>query len=1071
MRKATFKKGTSPDPTARCRKVFTLSQALSFLFFLPILFPHIGGEIHAQQISLNRIDQMPDFPAPYQMRDWKQVTIDYDEYVFDFSKTGEHLPLLFWRNNTVNYPEDVSFGLHTVVGTNAPTSGEAINVLPALIGATLAGIDKSNQNGYNWVRMAREFFNNRPEENVYLNHPSTESGNDWWYATMPSVFFYQLYDLYPDTDDFDYQLRSVAIQWLTAIETMGGSATPWTVPFMDYRGWYLSTMTPFTGGVKEPEAAGALAWMLYHAYKETGEDRYRLGAEWAMEFLNAYPSNPSYELQLLYGTYIAAKMNAELGTDYDVEKMLNWTFDVGPLRQWGSVVGTWGELDVSGLIGEVNGSNDYAFSMNTFQQAGALLPLLRYDERFADALGKWMLNAANASRLFYTEYLPLFKQDSDEWATVHDPQSLLAHEALRQNNFGASPYATGDAIAGGWGATNLTLYSSSHVGMFGGIIDTTDVEGILKLDLLKTDFFRDEAFPTYLVYNPYDVPQSVTLDVGAESVSLYETTTNAFLASGVSGELQMSVPALSSYIVVYTPAGGTVTYEYDRMLVDGVIVDYMSGQVVANYPPRIKGLAAATELIVLEGSTQIYATATDRDGDDLTYIWSADGGELSGDGPEVTWTAPGTAGTYTIQMQVNDGTGDPVTGEIMIIVAEFVNTAPVISEMKAEPRKIDRGGTSAIECLATDEDNDDNELTFAWASQAGTVEGDGPAVEWTAPQTEGNYYITCLVSDPDGAEATDSIDVSVRDLSVTQTGNLILHLPFNGNSNDASGNNHAVTPDGPVPATDRLGVAEGAYRFDGINDFMRVANSAPLNFPDAVTLNFWITFERFYEREQYPISHGSWNNRWKISLSNNKIRWTINTTGGITDIDSETTVERLQWYNVTALYSGADMELYIDGRLEAFKYWSGSINPSPVDLTIGQIVPDNNQYNYNGRLDDIRLYDYALPYEEILQLSQMNTSAGDDGRADLPRHTQLHQNYPNPFNPSTVITFDLKEAAEVSIRIYTMLGQEVGNLLQGSMNAGSHSVQFDASTLSSGMYMYRLDAGAFVQTRKMILLK
>ncbi|TVQ15588.1 MAG: T9SS C-terminal target domain-containing protein [Balneolaceae bacterium] len=1059
---------TSQDSATPTRMVLTLTSILAFQFLL--LFPLFSAGINAQQISINRINQMPDFPAPYLMRDWKQVTIDYDEYVFDFTKTGEHLPLIFWRNNTVNYPGDVSFGLHTVVGTNSPTSGEAINVIPALIGATLAGIDKSNQNGYNWVRMAREFFNNRPEENVYLNHPSTESGNDWWYATMPSVFFYQLYDLYPDTDDFDYQLRSVASQWLTAIETMGGSAAPWTVPFMDYRGWYLSTMTPFIGGVKEPEAAGALAWMLYHAYKETGEVRYRMGAEWAMEFLNAYPSNPSYELQLLYGTYIAAKMNAELGTAYDVEKMLNWTFDIGPLRKWGSVVGTWGGLDVSGLIGEVNGSNDYAFKMNTFQQAGALLPLLRYDDRFANALGKWMLNAANASRLFYTEYLPLFKQDSDEWATVHDPNTMMGHEARRQNHFGASPYAMGDAIAGGWGATNLTLYSSSHVGIFGSIIETTDVEGILKLDLLKTDFFRDEAYPTYLVYNPYDSDQTVTIDAGNSSISLYETTTNTFLASGVSGEVQLTVPALSSYIVVYTPAGGTVTYEYDRMLVNGVIVDYMSGQGVSNYPPRIKSLAAAATTVVLNDSTRIYMTAADRDGDNLTYNWTADGGVITGEGPDVKWTAPGETGTYTIQSEVSDGTGDPVTGQIQITVAEKINAAPVISGMTAEPRKIDLGGTSTIECMATDDDDEDADLAYEWSAGDGSLDGTGPVVEWTAPQNEGNYYITCLVSDPEGAGATDSIAVSVRDLSVTQTGNLVLYLPFNGNAADESGNNHAVSMDGPVLTTDRFDAAGRAYRFDGINDYMRVANTAPLNFSNAVTINFWITFAQFYNREQFPISHGSWDKRWKVSLSNNKIRWTINTSGGITDIDSETTVERNRWYNVTAWYSGADMELYIDGKLEAFKYWSGAINPSPVDLTIGQIVPNNNQYNFNGKIDDIRLYDYALPYDEILRLASVTTSV-EDGRNELPQKTHLYQNYPNPFNPATMISFDLKDAGDVSIRVYNMLGQEVGNLVQARMSAGSYSIPFDASALASGLYIYRLKTGNFVHSRKMVLIK
>ena len=125
-----------------------------------------------------------------------------------------------------------------------PSSGEAINVLPAVIGATLVGIDKANQNGYDWVKMCREYFNNRPEQNVYKNHPVDDTYDDWWYETMPNVFFYQLFDLYPNTVDFDYQFITVADQFLESVKIMGGSATPWTKPYMNYRGWNFETMSP-----------------------------------------------------------------------------------------------------------------------------------------------------------------------------------------------------------------------------------------------------------------------------------------------------------------------------------------------------------------------------------------------------------------------------------------------------------------------------------------------------------------------------------------------------------------------------------------------------------------------------------------------------------------------------------------------------------------------------------------------------------------------------------------------------------------------------------------------------------
>ena len=103
---------------------------------------------------------------------------------------------------------------------------------------------------------------------------------------------------------------------------MGGSATPWTRAFMDYRAWDFLHMQPNADGVHEPEAAGAYAWLLYHAYKQTGDEAYLRSAEWSMEFLVNLNSNPSYELQLPYGAYAAAKMNAEIGTEYNIEKLL-----------------------------------------------------------------------------------------------------------------------------------------------------------------------------------------------------------------------------------------------------------------------------------------------------------------------------------------------------------------------------------------------------------------------------------------------------------------------------------------------------------------------------------------------------------------------------------------------------------------------------------------------------------------------------------------------------------------------------------------------------------------------------
>ena len=87
------------------------------------------------------------------------------------------------------------------------------------------------------------------------------------------------------------------------------------------------------------------------------------------------------------------------------------------------------------------------------------------------------------------------------------------------------------------------------------------------------------------------------------------------------------------------------------------------------------------------------------------------------------------------------------------------------------------------------------------------------------------------------------------------------------------------------------------------------------------------------------------------------------------------------------------------------------------------------------------------------------------------RSFNLYPNYPNPFNPSTTISFTLSNASHVSLLIYDIHGREVESLIEGIQPAGSHSIEWNASNLASGVYFYRLTADEFIQTRKMILIK
>ncbi len=103
-------------------------------------------------------------------------------------------------------------------------------------------------------------------------------------------------------------------------------------------------------------------------------------------------------------------------------------------------------------------------------------------------------------------------------------------------------------------------------------------------------------------------------------------------------------------------------------------------------------------------------------------------------------------------------------------------------------------------------------------------------------------------------------------------------------------------------------------------------------------------------------------------------------------------------------------------------------------------------------------------YNEILEGITSNQN-------NLPENYSLLQNYPNPFNPSTTISYSLPKAGDVKLIVFDILGREVATLVNGFIGAGNHTVDFNASNLSSGVYLYKIQTGDFTETRKMVLIK
>jgi hypothetical protein len=103
-------------------------------------------------------------------------------------------------------------------------------------------------------------------------------------------------------------------------------------------------------------------------------------------------------------------------------------------------------------------------------------------------------------------------------------------------------------------------------------------------------------------------------------------------------------------------------------------------------------------------------------------------------------------------------------------------------------------------------------------------------------------------------------------------------------------------------------------------------------------------------------------------------------------------------------------------------------------------------------------------------LSQIVTDVIDHSNIQLTEFS-LEQNYPNPFNPSTSIQYTIGSRQFVQLKVYDVLGNEVATLVDDYKPAGSYEIDFNASQLSSGLYMYKLKAGEFISTKKMILIK